>query len=141
MHLLVTAYLLAIAPLAHQTEPRDAAAIVAALEGTWTITHVNGKALSSVGQKSSITFTRTTYSVTTNGEFKERGTFRIHGTALPMQIDMRMTEGIAPGITQAGILRVANGTLALKTNTIGSPERPTDFKADPRYVLFIAQKN
>ena len=141
MQWLVAACLVAIAPMVRQAEPQDAAGFIAALQGTWTITHVNGKALSSIGQKSTITFTRTTYSVTTNGEFKERGTFRLHGTTKPMQIDMRMTEGIAPGIVQIGIIQLANGTLALKTNTIGSPQRPTDFKADPKYVLFIAQKN
>ena len=141
MHRLVTACLLAIAPIFHQADPQDAGGTTTALLGTWTITHVNGKALSSIGQKSSITFTRTTYSVTTNGQFKERGTFRIHGTAKPLQIDMRITDGIAPGIVQFGVIQIANGTLALKTNTIGSPERPTDFKADPKYVLFIARKN
>ena len=141
MRWLVMASLLSIAPIQNQTVPQDAAGLTAALQGTWTITHVNGKALSSIGQKSSITFTPTTYSVTTNGQFKERGTFRIHGTAKPLQIDMRITEGIAPGIVQVGVIQIANGTLALKTNTIGSPERPTDFKADPKYVLFIAQKN
>jgi uncharacterized protein (TIGR03067 family) len=141
MHWLLTACLLAIAPMVPQANPQDAAGITAALQGTWTITHVNGKALSSLSQKSTITFTATTYSVTTNGQFKERGTFRIHGTAKPMQIDMRITEGIAPGILQVGVIQIANGTLALKTNTIGSPQRPTDFKADPKYVLFVAQKN
>ena len=141
MQWLVAACLLAIAPMVRQAEPQDAAGFITALQGTWTITHVNGKALSAVGQKSSITFTRETYSVTTNGQFKERGTFRISGTSQPMQIDMRMTEGIAPGVVQIGIIRVASGTLALKTNTLGSPQRPTDFKADPKYVLFIAQKN
>jgi len=53
---------------------------------------------------------------------------------------MRMTEGIAPGSTQLGVIQVASGTLALKTNTIGAPQRPTDFKADPKYVLVVAQK-
>ena len=114
--------------------------MIAALEGTWTITHVNGKALSSIGQNSSITFTRDAYTVTTNGQVKERGMFRINGATSPMQIDMRITEGIAPGSTQLGVIQVASGTLALKANTIGSPQRPVDFKADPKYVLFVAQK-
>ena len=141
MQWLVLATLLAIAPLAGQGEPQDPAGIVAALQGTWTITHVNGKPLSSLGQKSTITFSRDTYSVTTNGQFKERGTFRIHGKTAPLQIDMRMIEGISPGIVQIGIIQVASGTLALKTNTLGSPQRPADFRADPKYVLYVARKN
>ena len=141
MQRLLMACLLAIAPLAGQSDPQNAAGIVAALQGNWTITHVNGKPLASLDQKSTITFTPTTYSVTTNGQVKERGTFRIHGTTKPIQIDMRITEGIAPGIVQVGIIQIAAGTLALKTNTLGSPQRPADFRADPKYVLFVARKN
>ena len=115
--------------------------MVAALQGSWTITHVNGKPLANLGQNSSIRFTQNAYTVTTNGQVKERGTFRVNGATSPMQIDMRITEGIAPGSTQLGVIQVASGTLALKTNTIGTPQRPIDFKADPRYVLFVAQKD
>ena len=141
MKWLVTMCFLAIAPIAAQSGPQDAAGMVAALQGSWTITHVNGKALANLGQKSTITFYRDTYTVTTNGQVKELGAFRINGKTKPMQIDMRINEGIAPGSTQLGVIQVASGTLALKTNTIGTPQRPIDFKADPRYVLFVAQKN
>ena len=141
MKWLMTACFLAMASLAAQSAPQDATGMTAALQGSWTITHVNGKAVSSLGQKSSLAFTGNTYVVTTNGQVKERGIFRINGATNPMQIDMRMTEGIAPGSTQLGVIQVASGTLALKTNTIGTPQRPIDFKADPRYVLFVAQKN
>jgi uncharacterized protein (TIGR03067 family) len=141
MKWLVTMCFLAIAQIAAQSGPQGAAGMVAALQGSWTITHVNGKALANLGQNSSIRFTQNAYTVTTNGQVKERGTFRINGTTSPMQIDMRITEGIAPGSTQLGVIQVASGTLALKTNTIGTPQRPLDFKADPRYVLFVAQKD
>ena len=141
MKWLVTTCFLAMAQIAAQSGPQDAAGMVAALQGNWTITHVNGKALANLGQNSSIRFTQNAYTVTTNGQVKERGTFRVNGATSPMQIDMRITEGIAPGSTQLGVIQVASGTLALKTNTIGTPQRPIDFKADPRYVLFVAQKN
>ena len=127
-------------PATAQSGPQDAAGMIAALQGSWTITHVNGKALANLGQDSSIRFTQNAYTVTTNGQVKERGSFRINGTTSPMQIDMRITEGIAPGSTQLGVIQVASGTLALKTSTIGTPQRPIDFKADPRYVLFVAQR-
>ena len=119
---------------------QDSASMIAALQGTWAITHVNGRALSSLGQQSSIMFVRDAYTVTTNGQVKERGTFKIDVTKKPMAIDMRITEGLAAGRTQIGVIQVLNDTLTFKTNTIGSPERPTDFRADPSYVLFVAKK-
>lgn len=138
---IIAAWLIGLTPIAAQSGPQDAAGMIAAMQGTWTISHVNGQALASLGQKSSIAFTRDTYTVTTNGQVKERGTFKINGTTKPMQIDMRITEGIAAGSTQIGVIQVVNATLTLKTNTIGTPKRPTDFKAEPWYVLFVAQKN
>jgi uncharacterized protein (TIGR03067 family) len=120
--------------------PHDAAGMIAALQGSWTITHVNGQSLAGLGQNSSITFTRDAYTVTTNGQVKERGLMKIDGTTKPMQIDMRITEGMAAGKTQVGVIQVVNTTMTLKTNAIGTPKRPTDFKAEPSYVLFVAQK-
>ena len=114
--------------------------MIAAMQGTWTITHVNGKTLSSLGQNSTIGFHRDTYTVITNGQVKELGTFTINGRTKPMQIDMKMTEGIAVGSTQLGVIQVVNGTFTLKTNTIGAPKRPTDFRVEPWYVLFVAEK-
>jgi len=140
MKWLMTLCFLASAPIAAQSGPQDAARMLAALQGNWTITHVNGQALANLGQNSSITFTRDAYTVTTNGQVKERGLIKLDGTTKPMQIDMRITEGIAAGKTQIGLVQVVNGTLTLKTNTIGTPKRPTDFKAEAWYVLFVAQR-
>jgi uncharacterized protein (TIGR03067 family) len=140
MKWLVAMCFLAIAPIAAQSGPQDEAGMIAALQGTWTISHVNGQALSTLGQNSTITFTRDAYTVTTNGQVKERGLIKIDGTKKPMQIEMRITEGIAAGKSQMGLIQVVNGTLTLKTNTIGAPKLPTDFKAERWYVLFVAQK-
>ena len=140
MNWLVTLCLLTMAPPASQSGTQDAAALIAAMQGTWTITQVNGRPLSSLGQKSTIGFHRDTYTVITNGQVKELGTFTINEKTKPMQIDMKIAEGVAIGSTQLGVIQVVNGTLTLKTNTIGKPTRPTDFKAEPWYVMFVAQK-
>lgn len=120
---------------------QDAAGMIAALQGTWTISSVNGQPLSSLGQKSSMTFKNDTYSVTTDGLIKEQGTYKIDSKKKPMEIDMKITQGVAFGNTQIGLIQIANGTLTLKTNTVGTPKRPTDFKAEPWYVLIVAKKN
>jgi uncharacterized protein (TIGR03067 family) len=120
---------------------QDAAGVVAELQGTWTISSVNGQPLSSLGQKSSMTFKSDTYSVTTDGQVKEQGTYKIDAKKKPMEIDMKITQGIAAGNTQIGLIQIVNGILTLKTNTVGMPKRPVDFKAEPWYVLIVAKKN
>jgi uncharacterized protein (TIGR03067 family) len=140
MKWLVTLCFLTTVSAAVQSGPQDAAGMIAALQGSWTITHVNGQSLGTLGQNSSITFTRDGYTVTTNGQVKERGLIKVDGTTKPMQIDLRITEGIAAGKTQIGIVQVVSGTLTLKTNTIGTPKRPTDFKDEPWYVMFVARR-
>jgi hypothetical protein len=57
-----------------------------------------------------------------------------------MEIDMKITQGIAMGGTQIGLIQIVNGTLTLKTNTVGTPKRPTDFKSEPWYVLIVAKQ-
>ena len=115
-------------------------AAVDSLQGTWTISTVNGQAVADLGKKMSLTFTRDRYTQTTDGQVMERGTFKIDASKKPMTIDMRITEGVAVGETQIGVVQVVGDTLTLKTNTVGTPLRPTDFKPQVWYVLIVAKK-
>ncbi len=83
--------------------------------------------MADLGKKMSLTFTRDRYTQTTDGQVMERGTFKIDASRKPMTIDMRITEGVAVGETQIGVVQVVGDTLTLKTNTVGTPLRPTDF--------------
>jgi uncharacterized protein (TIGR03067 family) len=116
-------------------------AIAAALQGTWTVESVNGTKLDSLGQKTTMTFSKNTYSVTTNGQVRERGTFTIDERRKPAEIDMKIGEGVAVGSTQLGLVEIANGVLRLKTNSVGTPKRPTDFKSEPWYTSIVARKS
>jgi len=111
-----------------------------AIQGTWNVESVNGQKLSSLGQKHSITFKGDAYNVTRDGQVKERGTFKIDDKKKPAEIDMKITDGVAIGATQIGIIQIAGDTLTLKTNTITTPKRPSDFSSEPLYVLIVAKK-
>ena len=55
--------------------------------------------------------------------------------------DVSRTPGaIAGKWAQIGIVQIVAGTLTLKTNTVGTPLRPTDFKPQPWYALIEARK-
>ena len=117
------------------------AALATAIQGTWTVESVNGQKLDGLGQKTTMTFSKNTYSVTTNGQVKERGTFTIDERKKPAEIDMKISEGVSVGSTQIGLVEIAIGTLRLKTNSFGTPKRPTDFKSEPWYTLIVAKKS
>ncbi len=134
---MVASALLALLLLSQAASP---AAAVASFQGTWTISTVNGQAVADLGKKMSLTFTGDRYSQTTDGQVMERGTFKIDASKKPMTIDMRITEGVAVGETQIGVVQVVGDTLTLKTNTVGTPLRPTDFKPQVWYVLIVAKK-
>ena len=125
---------------AGQAAPQTTASLTAAIQGTWKVSSVNGQALSGLGQTSTMTFSKDTYMVTTNGQIKEAGTFKIDATKKPAEIDMKITQGVAIGATQIGVVQIVNGELTIKTNTVGTPKRPTDFKSEPWYALIVARK-
>lgn len=101
---------------------------------------VNGQKLTSIGQKSTMEFLRDTYSVTTNSRVVERGTFKLDLKTKPTGIDMSIVEGVAAGRTQIGLVQILGDELTLKTNTVGRPLRPTDFKNETWYALIVATK-
>ena len=51
-----------------------------------------------------------------------------------------MTVTPALGKTQIGIVQVVGNALTLKTNTVGTPLRPTDFKPEMWYALIVAER-
>ena len=54
---------------------------------------------------------------------------------------MTITQGVAMGATQIGIVQVVDNTLTLKTNTVGTPLRATDFKPQLWYPFIVAKKS
>ena len=98
----------------------------AALQGTWLITSINGKAAPE-GSPLTLTFAGDKYHQTYGGEVNERGTIKVNAAKKPMTIDLIITEGSDAGKTQLGIIAVTGDTLRAKFGTPGAQQRPTDF--------------
>lgn len=129
-----------IAAGAPQADPQDTSKTPGALDGLWTIVSSNGQTLASLGQKGTLEFVKDKYTVTMNGQVTERGIFKLDLRAKPTAIDMTILEGVAVGKTQIGLVQIVGDVLTLKTNTVGTPLRPTNFKQELWYPLIVAQR-
>lgn len=112
----------------------------AALQGTWAITSINGKAAPEGPPELTLTFTADTYHQTFRGQINERGTVKIDATKKPMTIDLIITEGSDAGKTQLGIIEVTGDTLRASFGTPGAPQRPTDFNVKEGSLVVLGKK-
>jgi uncharacterized protein (TIGR03067 family) len=119
------------------TKPTAAAA---ALQGTWLITSINGKAAPEGSPQLTLTFAGDKYHQTYGGEVNERGTIKIDATKKPMTIDLIITEGSDAGKTQLGIIAVTGDTLRAKFDTPGAQQRPTDFTVKEGSLMVEGKK-
>ena len=95
----------------------------AALQGTWTMSSINGQAATE-GKELKLTFDGNKYHQTLAGTVNERGTFKVDATKKPMTIDLSITEGSDAGKTQLGVVEVTGDTMRCSFNPPGSTERP-----------------
>ena len=143
---LVLAAALAVAPLAAQgaaQTAKPAAALsktMAAVQGAWLFTHVDGNDISGAGQEIVVTISEDKYVQTINGQVVERGTFKIDDTKKPWTIDLSIVEGEEAGKTQLGVLQLTDSTMVGKLSDTGLTTRPTDFAPSDGAFVFTAVK-
>ena len=107
---------------------QDAASkALAPLQGTWTITSINGQDPSASGATMTITFSGDKYSQTVNGTVNERGTVKLGVDKKLTTIDLAITEGDDANKLQVGLVEVSGSTMKLKLALPGQTTRPTDF--------------
>ena len=116
------------------TKPTAAAV---ALQGTWLITSINGKA---APEEFTLTFTGDKYAQAVGGTVNERGTIKVDATKKPMTIDLMITEGTDAGKTQLGVFEVSGDTLRANFNTPDAKERPASLKEGALIVEGKKQK-
>jgi uncharacterized protein (TIGR03067 family) len=137
---------LASAPLlaAQAAQPRQAAAkpsaVLAAVQGVWKMTMINGVDAAATGQDISITITDNKYVQTVNGTVDERGTFTIDETKKPMTIDITVVEGNDAGQKQVGVFELDGKTMRGKIGDVGLTTRPTNFEPADGYFVFTMVK-
>jgi uncharacterized protein (TIGR03067 family) len=130
---------LALAATAAVQETKQPKA-VAALQGTWVITSLNGQTPPDGSPQLSLTFTGEKYHQTLGTDVNERGSIKVDATKKPMTIDLIISEGQDAGKTQLGIFEVTGDTLRAHLDTPGMQQRPADFTAKEGFLLFVAKK-
>jgi uncharacterized protein (TIGR03067 family) len=133
----ITGFALAAGVLAQ--EAKDAKPI-AALQGTWVVTSINGQSAPEGAPEMTLTFAGDKYHQTLGGEVNERGTIKVDASSKPMAIDLVIAEGPDAGKTQLGIIEVTGDTLRANLDTPGVGSRPTDFTIKEGFVMFVGKK-
>jgi uncharacterized protein (TIGR03067 family) len=123
-----------------QQPPADAAKTLAAFQGRWVISAVDGKPVPGPGGEVALTITGDTYAQVVNGTVTERGTLEIDTARKPMTIDLTIKEGADAGKSQVGLIDVSGDTLTLHLSMPGSATRPTSMAPAPGFMLFTAVK-
>lgn len=103
---------------------------LAALQGTWALTSVEGQGLPS-GVHVGLVFDGDKYHGVRSGKIDERGTIKLDGTATPIAIDLVISEGKYAGKTQLGLVAVTDDAMTLVLAEPGSPARPTALTQSP----------
>jgi len=123
---------------AQQAVPKE----LSPLQGSWTLTSINGQDAAAQGISGDITFTGDTYVVTINGSVDERGTVKIDASKKPMLIDLAITEG--PGESsnkrQLGLIEIAGDTIRFHMAAPGNPKRPLNFDPIPDHDVIVVTK-
>lgn len=139
----VAALVLATAPILAAQAARTAAAqgakptgVLAAVQGTWQMTTVNGQDTAGSGQEIVITITDNKYVQTVNGQVVEKGSFKIDEAKKPMTLDITIAEGDNAGQTQLGVFEVTGKTMNGKLGNPGGTARPTDFAVAEGFFVF-----
>ena len=114
---------------------------LAPLQGTWTITSINGQDPAASGAAMTITFTDDKYTQTVNGTVNERGTVKLGTDKKFTTIDLAITEGDDANKLQVGLVEVSGSTMKLKLALPGQTTRPTDFAASEGAILALLTKN
>jgi uncharacterized protein (TIGR03067 family) len=117
---------LALQPRADAQQPAKAAA---ALQGTWSITSINGQAAGQGQPELVLVFKGDAYEQSVGGEINERGSVKLDVSKKPMTIDLSIAEGSDAGKTQLGIFEVSGDTLRASFDTPGAGKRPADYEA------------
>ena len=145
----ILALVLASAPLfaAQVAQPRQGAptsqkpsATIAAVQGVWKMTMMNGQDAAAMGQDVTITIKDNTYVQTANGQVTERGTFTIDESKKPMTIDITIVEGNDAGQKQVGIFELDGKTMRGKLGGAGVVVRPTNFEVSDGAFVFTMVK-
>lgn len=129
------------ASLVAQQPPADAAKTLAAFQGRWIISTINGKSIAGAGGEMALTITGDSYAQVVDGTVVERGTLKIDTTRKPMTIDLMIKEGDDAGKAQVGLIEVSGDMLTLHLGMPGSATRPTSMALAPGFVMFTAMKS
>ena len=113
---------------------------IAALQGAWMVTNVNGQDMTGSGQEVLVTITDTKYVQTANGQVAERGSFKLDDTKKPMWLDLSITEGDDAGKTQLAVIQVDGKTMQVKLADAGATARPADFAPAEGFTVFTLVK-
>jgi uncharacterized protein (TIGR03067 family) len=125
-----------------QQPPADAAATLAAFQGRWVISAVDGKPVAGDGPRVELRITGDSYAQVVDGTVTERGTLTIDTTRKPMTIDLTIKEGADAGKPQVGLIDLAGDTITLHLSMPGSATRPTSMAPEPACdcMVFTATK-
>jgi uncharacterized protein (TIGR03067 family) len=123
-----------------QQPPADAAKTLAAFQGRWVISTINGKSVADAGSAIALTITGDTYAQIVDGMVTERGTLKIDTARKPMTIDLTIKEGDDAGKPQVGLVEISGDTMTLHLSMPGSATGPPSMAPAPGFMLFTATK-
>lgn len=137
----LTASVAAQTPAPAPAPAQDAAAKeLAAIQGVWLVTSMNGQDPADQGGQIGLSFTGNKYQVLINGTVDESGTFKLDPSKKPMSFDLTILEGNDAGKLQLGIVEIKGDIAQGMLGQPGSTVRPADFNSNDGAVLFIAKK-
>jgi uncharacterized protein (TIGR03067 family) len=112
----------------------------AALQGTWAITSINGRAQPPGEPTVTLTITGGQYQQARGSDVNERGTIQIDASTTPMAVDFLIAEGPGAGTTQLAIIEVSGDTMRASLDMPGAGRRPVEFAAREGAIVLVAQK-
>jgi len=140
-HLLTAATVLTlVATAAAQEKPADAAKTLAAFQGNWVITSINGQSLADSGMEMSLAITGNAYVQTMNGAVNEKGTIKVDTSKKPSPIDFTILEGDDTGKPQVGLIQIEGDVMTAKLGTPGNTVRPTGMAPEEGFFMVTAKR-
>jgi uncharacterized protein (TIGR03067 family) len=113
---------------------------LAPLQGTWTLTSIDGRSAADAGMKGELVIKGSAYEVIVNGAVDESGTIRLDRSKKPAAIDLVIAKGSSAGKTQLGIVEIGTDTLKFHLATPGATTRPVNFDAIPDHDVVVVTK-
>jgi uncharacterized protein (TIGR03067 family) len=123
-----------------QSQDSKLPAGIAALQGTWMITTINGQAMPAEGPAMTLTFNGEKYHQTVGGKVTERGTIKVDASKKPMTIDLLIAEGDDAGKIQLGIIELTGDQLRASLDLPNAKQRPTDLNAKDAAFTFAGKR-